>query len=94
MENFLLYIERTKIIKQYINTTLLVNELVKLNIEENNKLIKVKEMSGMRKDRFSSLSYNYYVARQIEDSIRQKGNTIYSAKDFFVFRAPDMYKYR
>ena len=87
-------IERTKIIKQYINTTLLVNELVKLNIEENNKLIKVKEMSGMRKDRFSSLSYNYYVARQIEDSIRQKGNTIYSAKDFFVFRAPDMYKYR
>ncbi len=50
----------------YIHTTLLVNELINLEYEAKNGVVRVKEKSGMRKDRYSSLSYNIYVAKQIE----------------------------
>ena len=50
----------------YIHTSLLVNELINLEYEVKGNVIKVKEKSGMRKDRYSSLSYNVYVAKQIE----------------------------
>ena len=50
----------------YIGTTLLINELVKLNYEVNGSDIKVKERSGMRKDRYSSLAYNIYVMKELE----------------------------
>lgn len=50
----------------YIGTTLLINELVKLNYEVNGSDIKLKERSGMRKDRYSSLAYNIYVMKELE----------------------------
>lgn len=50
----------------YIHTTLLVNELVNLEYETKNNVIRVKEKSGMRKDRYSSLSYNIFVSKAIE----------------------------
>lgn len=50
----------------YIQTSLLINELINLEYETKNNVIKVKEKTGMRKDRYSSLSYNIYVAKQIE----------------------------
>lgn len=53
----------------YIHTTLLVNELVNLEYETKNNVIRVKEKSGMRKDRYSSLSYNIFVAKAIEREI-------------------------
>ena len=61
----------------YIHTTLLVNELVNLEYETKNNVIRVKEKSGMRKDRYSSLSYNIYVAKTIEREAAQaaKNNT-------------------
>lgn len=49
----------------YVHTTLLVNELVNLDCEVKNGIIKLKEKSGERKDRYSSLSYNVYVAREL-----------------------------
>ena len=53
----------------YIHTTLLVNELVNLEYETKNNVIRVKEKPGMRKDRYSSLSYNIFVAKAIEREI-------------------------
>ena len=50
----------------YINTTLLINELVSLQYEDHNGVVRVKEKSGMRKDRFSSLSYSIEIGKQLE----------------------------
>ena len=61
----------------YIHTTLLVNELINLEYETKNNVIRVKEKSGMRKDRYSSLSYNIFVAKAIEREVAlsAKNNT-------------------
>lgn len=72
----------------YINTTLLINELINLRHEESSGFVKVYEKSGMRKDRYSSLSYNYWVACQLEKNIRKRSNENGSVKDIFMFRAP------
>lgn len=83
--------EKTKLQMPYINTTLLVNELVKLQHEESGGRVRVFERSGMRKDRYSSLSYNYYVALQLETKIgRQHQNEISEAA--FMFRPPRLKK--
>ena len=45
----------------YVQTSLLINEMINLEHEINNNKVKLKERSGMRKDRFSSLEYSYWV---------------------------------
>ncbi len=50
----------------YIQTSAMINELINLEHEIKSSNIKIKEKSGMRKDRYSSLAYNYWVACQIE----------------------------
>ena len=71
----------------YIHTTLLIDELVKLQHDESGGRVKIKERSGMRKDRYSSLSYNYYVATQLESKLgRRRENT--SSENFFMFKPP------
>ena len=76
----------------YIHTSLLINELVNLEYEARNNVIRVKEKPGMRKDRYSSLSYNIYVAKILE---REKAlsNQRKSIEDLvFGFRAPKIKK--
>lgn len=80
--------EQTELTLAYVNTTLLINELINLQYEDSNGLIKISEKSGMRKDRYSSLSYNYWVACQLEKTIRKKSSNYDSVKDVFMFRAP------
>jgi hypothetical protein len=58
----------------YIQTTLAEYELIKLGFEIVGNNIKVKEQSGMRKDRYSSIAYNYYVACQLELELKPKNN--------------------
>lgn len=81
--------EKIKFQLPYINTTLLVDELTKLQHEESNGKVKVFEKSGMRKDRYSSLLYNYYVALQLENKISKRRNTEINASDTFVIRPPN-----
>ena len=50
----------------YIETTLLMYELISLEHKVNGANIKLTEKSGMRKDRYSSLAYNYWVQCQLE----------------------------
>lgn len=49
----------------YVQTSLMINELVNLDHEVKNGNIKIMEKSGMRKDRYSSLAYNYWCLNQI-----------------------------
>ena len=58
----------------YVQTTMAEYELIKLDHEIKNGNIKVKEQSGMRKDRYSSIAYNYWCACQLELKLRPKQN--------------------
>lgn len=58
--------EKVDLKMPYIHTTLLENELIGLTYEAKENIIRVQERSGARKDRYSSLSYNVYVAKEIE----------------------------
>lgn len=65
-------IEKEVVTLPYVNTTCLVDEIVNLKYEDTQSGVKVYEKSGYRKDRYSSLSYNYWVACQLEDRSRIK----------------------
>lgn len=73
----------------YIHTTLLIDELTKLQHEESSGKVKIFEKSGMRKDRYSSLSYNYYVATQIENKTNKRLNMNAGSTDLFVIKPPN-----
>lgn len=87
--------EEKEILKlPYIHTTLLINELVELEYEVKDKVIKVKEKSTKRKDRYSSLGYNIFVVNTLERekrTINQKD----TVQDLVLkFRAPMLNKKR
>lgn len=73
----------------YIHTTLLIDELTKLQHEESGGKIKIFEKSGMRKDRYSSLSYNYYVATQLENKLSKRMSINSESLDSFVIKPPN-----
>ena len=50
----------------YMQTTLLINELVNLVYDASAGRIRVYERSGMRKDRYSSVAYANYLANELE----------------------------
>lgn len=83
--------DKLKVKLPYIHTTLLVDELTKLQHKTESGKIKVFEKSGMRKDRYSSLSYNYYVALQLENKLSKKANTEIDAS-MFVIKPPSIGK--
>jgi hypothetical protein len=58
--------EKARILLPYINTTLAVSEMISLEKNPNGKYIKLQEKSGRRKDRFSSLGYNYWIQSYYE----------------------------
>lgn len=83
--------DKTKLLMPYINTTLLINEMVNLKHEESNGLVRISEKSGMRKDRYSSLSYNYYVALQLESNMRRSSARLMEHDgEKFIWRAPKL----
>jgi len=80
--------DKVQIQLPYINTTLLVNELINLQHEEIGGKIKIYEKSGMRKDRYSSLAYNYYVAVQIENKLNKNKAKSINDTHMFEIKAP------
>lgn len=88
--------EQVKYKLPYINTTLLINELVKLEYESKGQNYKIKERTGMRKDRYSSLAYNYWVQCQLERDVLQKPQYVSTMQDFAkelskINKKPTMY---
>ena len=66
---------QARIKNPYLQTTMAEYELIKLDHEVKNGNIKVKEQSGMRKDRYSSIAYNYWCACQLELGLKPQDNT-------------------
>lgn len=66
----------------YIQTTLLVYELISLEFEIKGTNVKIREKSGNRKDRYSSLAYNYWVQCLLERELLKKEKVRFDAKDF------------
>ena len=66
----------------FIQTTLLVYELISLEHEIKGTNIKITEKSGMRKDRYSSLAYNYWVQCQLEREMLNKPKSGFNANDY------------
>lgn len=58
----------------YLQTTLLIYELINLLHEIKGTNVRIYEKSGMRKDRYSSLAYNFWVQNQIERELQGKNN--------------------
>ena len=82
--------ERIELLYPYIQTTLLINEMVNLEYEQKGTNIKIKELSGNRKDRYSSLSYGNYFANTLErKNNKQKMNS--QTTQIFMFRKPEIY---
>lgn len=81
-------VERTQLSLPYVHTTLLIDELTKLQHEEKDSRVRIFERSGKRKDRYSSLAYNYWVSCQIENKMRKKKASLPSNGQTFLFRAP------
>ena len=74
----------------YIQTSLLINEIVNLDYTQNGTMVKIKERSGMRKDRYSSLVYSYKIASDL--AINERKPTIEKEilKKFAYVRQPRM----
>lgn len=66
----------------FIQTTLLVYELISLEHEIKGTNIKITEKSGMRKDRYSSIAYNYWVQCQLEREMLNKPKSGFNANDY------------
>lgn len=69
--------EREKALLQapYTQTSLLINELIYLEHEMKGNTVKIKERPGMRKDRFSSLEYNFQICQDLSRKRRPCENT-------------------
>lgn len=74
----------------FIQTTLLINELVNLEHEIVGGHIRIKEKSGKRKDRYSSIGFANLLARTLEGELGEKRNTS-TPKRMFMFRPPRPY---
>ena len=64
--------EQARLKLPYVQTSLLINEMINLEHEIVNNKVKLKERAGMRKDRFSSLEYNYYITQQLSLKLKPK----------------------
>ena len=70
----------------YAQTTMMMYELIKLEHEVRDGKIKVKEASGMRKDRYSSVAYSFWCATQLERKLKPKTQDTQSLIDQMIIR--------
>lgn len=86
--------EKAAIQMPYINTSLFVAELVKLQYEAKGGIIRVQERSGMRKDRYSAASYGCIAVRELEKRLgKRKRRRVDPEKvsTFVQFKKPKLY---
>ncbi|TVY09960.1 terminase large subunit domain-containing protein [Paenibacillus cremeus] len=68
----------------FIQTTLLVNEMINLEGERtDNGLIRLKEPKSKRKDRYSSVTYGNFIASELERSLFKENN--YDDYNYFIY---------
>lgn len=66
--------EQAIMLRPYIQTTALINEMVNLEYETRNGFIRIRETGTNRKDRYSSLGYANYYASMLEEELNQNDN--------------------
>ena len=54
----------------FYQTTAMIKEMINLDYTATDGKIKVVEVAGMRKDRYSSISYANYIANELERDMR------------------------
>lgn len=81
-------IQKTKLKLPYIQTTFMIDELINLSCDTSTGLIKVKEKSGMRKDRYSSLLYGYYVIQELGKKLKPRRDNSSDYNQYFKIRQP------
>lgn len=86
--------EKDILMTQYLNTTLLIKEMIELLHEESNNLVRIYKKNGARKDRYSSLSYNYWVACQLEIKKKKTQEEEAMFQNNFMYRAPKIKAWR
>lgn len=65
--------DQVELLNPYLQTVLLENEMVLLERIDHPKYVKLKEQSGKRKDRYSSLAYgNYFISLKEKELQRKK----------------------
>ena len=74
----------------YIQTSLLINEIVNLDYVQNGSMVKVKERSGNRKDRYSSLAYSYKIASELAITERKPTINKEDIRKYVYVRSPKM----
>lgn len=76
--------EKIDLLKPYIQTTSLINEMIKLEYSVDTGWVKVYEVGRNRKDRYSSLAYaNYFIDIYIEKDLKHE--TFDKADDIVYF---------
>ena len=80
--------DKIKMKVSYLQTTMAIYELIKLEHEVKDGNIKVKEASGMRKDRYSSIAYSYWCACQLELKLKPKNVSTQSLVKRLEIRQP------
>lgn len=80
--------EKASLIIPYIQTSMFVNEAVSLDYElGTGDIVKLKEKSGMRKDRVSSIMYNNVIVHELSNKLKPKTkDEIKSLVDRLPFR--------
>lgn len=72
----------------YVQTSLLINELINLDHEVVSGMIKVREKYGMRKDRYSSTAYGYYVVQELSKKLKPKKQNLESLVSRLPIKQP------
>ena len=80
--------EQAQVKAPFLQTSFMVNELINLEHEVKGTNVKIKERSGMRKDRFSSLEYNIYVAQELARKLKPKKESEMNYNQIFKIRPP------
>lgn len=74
--------DQAKYLDPYLQTTMLVYELINLQYEAKGTNVRITEKSGMRKDRYSSIGYNYYVQCELERKELHRPKKNFSMSDY------------
>lgn len=81
-------LDQARLKMAYIQTTMAIFELIKLDHEVKNGQIKVKEVSGMRKDRYSSIAYNYWCMCQLELKLKPRNQNTTNLANLLPIKTP------
>ena len=90
--NKLTDVQKVKLRLPYLQTTFLIDELINLQHDESNGLIRVREKSGMRKDRYSSLLYAYAVVTELMRNNKPKEEVSPEVMSKVFYIRPPSYK--